>query len=325
MRFLSRLGLVPFVLLAGCSSHSPSNSNPAPDASFADASPGDDSVDAAPAGDASDTGAPIDAAAIVAARPYTLHVPPSYDAGSPAPLVVMFHGYSGSGSVEEQLFKIAPTSDAHGFLYAYGDGLVDSSGNRFWNATDACCNIDHNPVDDVAYFDAIVDDVSSKYAVDPHRIYAIGHSNGGFMAHRLACDRTSKLAAIVSYGGAVWNDATKCNPSAPIAVAEVHGDADQTISYDGGQTVNGTYPSAHQTVATWAAKNGCTGTLASTGATLDVALEIPGNETVVAAYGGCPSGVDVQLWTVQGGPHIPTFSHPAWGEEVWAFLSTHTR
>ena len=34
----------------------------------------------------------------------------------------------------------------------------------------------------VAY-DAIIDDVSSKYTVDPKRVYVVGHSNGAFMSN----------------------------------------------------------------------------------------------------------------------------------------------
>ena len=38
-----------------------------------------------------------------------------------------------------------------GFALAFPDGTRDSSGRRFWNATDACCNFENTPVDDVAY------------------------------------------------------------------------------------------------------------------------------------------------------------------------------
>src|SRR5271165_6602312 len=62
-----------------------------------------------------------DAAAIIASRPYTLHVPTGYDATKPTPLVVMFHGYSSTGTVEEFYFELTAASDAHGFLYAYGE------------------------------------------------------------------------------------------------------------------------------------------------------------------------------------------------------------
>lgn len=310
-------------LALGCSSSSSPATPPSSDASV------DTSADA-PA-DVADASAPpveastLDAAGIVAARPYTLHVPTGYDASQPAPLLVMFHGYGASGVIEEAYMSLTPTSDAHGFLYAYGDGTLDKTGSRFWNATDGCCDLYGVPVDDVQYFDAIVADVESKYNVDRKRIYVIGHSNGGFMSHRLACDRASTVAAILSLAGAQWEDPTKCQPSAPVAVAEVHGTADQTILYNGGTTMEGTYPGATTTVADWAQKDGCSGALTDTGQTLDIDSTLPGNETTVQAYPGCPGGIDVQLWTIQGGMHVPTFNQPGWGELVWGFLSTHAK
>jgi polyhydroxybutyrate depolymerase len=160
----------------------------------------------------------------------------------------------------------------------------------------------------------------------------MGHSNGGFMSHRLACDRAQRIAAIVSLAGAQWDDPTRCAPVEPVSVLEIHGDADTTIRYGGGSTANadagivgGTYPSAHTTVATWAQKNGCTGALADTGQTLDVDALLPGNETKVETYGGCPASIDVQLWTIQGGIHEPNLNRPAFGQMVWGFMSAHAR
>jgi polyhydroxybutyrate depolymerase len=268
----------------------------------------------------------LDAAGIVAARPYTIHVPPGYQSSQPAPLLIMFHGYGVTGDIEEAYMDLSAASDTHGFLYAYSDGTLDKTGSRFWNATDACCDLYGMPVDDVQYFDAIVADIEAKYAVDRKRIFVVGHSNGAFMSHRLACDRTSTVAAIFSLAGAQWEDPTKCSPSGTVSVAEVHGDADMTIAYDGGSTSEGTYPAAPTTIADWGQKNGCTGALAATGQTYDIDSTLPGNETQVQAFQGCPAGIGVELWTVQGGAHIPTFNPPpAWSEVVWGFLSSHPK
>src|SRR5580704_7984431 len=100
-------------LLAGCGSKSSASTPP-------DAGPAD--------------------AGILIERPYTLVVPTSYSASTPAPLVFMFHGYSVDGVLEEAYMNISAAAQTHGFLYAYADGTVDQSGNRFWNATDACCD-----------------------------------------------------------------------------------------------------------------------------------------------------------------------------------------
>ena len=61
--------------------------------------------------------------------------------------------------------------------------------------------------------DAILADVKAKYNVDPKRVFVIGHSNGGFMSHRLACDRASDVAAIVSLAGATWLEWDRLRPA----------------------------------------------------------------------------------------------------------------
>jgi len=267
------------------------------------------------------------AAAIVAARPYNFHVPTNYDKTKTTPLVIMLHGYTASGAVEEAYFQLTATSDAQTFLYAYPDGTVDTAGNRFWNADDACCDFYSIVVDDVAYVNAIIDDVSTKYNVDPKRIFVIGHSNGAFMSHRLACDVSDRVAAIASLAGAVWNDPSKCNPTSKISVLDIHGDADTTINYDGGIAAPGfaSYPGESQTMSTWAAKNGCTGAIAANGQTLDLDSTLPGSETVESQYAGCPSGIDVELWTIHGGSHVPSLTAPTWGNSIWAFFSAHPK
>ncbi len=279
----------------------------------------------APVGDAGASDA-SNSAALVAARPYNFHVPSGYDETKATPLVIMLHGYSASGVIEEVYFQLTATSDAQTFLYAYPDGTKDPKNNLFWNADDACCDFYSIRVDDVAYVNAIIDDVSSKYDVDPKRIFVVGHSNGAFMSHRLACDSSDRIAAIASLAGAVWDDPSKCNPSSKISVLDIHGNADPTIAYDGGIVAGGgSYPSELQTMSTWAAKNGCTGALTPTGQTYDLDSTLAGNETVESAYAGCPSGVDVKLWTIQGGAHVPGLITPTWGDSIWAFFKSHPK
>ena len=103
---------------------------------------------------------------------------------------------------------------------------------RFWNATEACCNFWNNPVDDVAYFNASVDDASTRYNVDPHRSFVIsfviGHSNGAFMAHRLACEASDRLGGSASLAGAAWIDSDRGQPTEPVAILQVPGNRTPT-------------------------------------------------------------------------------------------------
>jgi polyhydroxybutyrate depolymerase len=261
--------------------------------------------------------------ALTAARPYHFFVPSGYDMNNPTPLVILLHGYSANAEGQELYFNLKQVAESKIFLYAYPDGTVDSSGNRFWNATDACCNFNNLPVDDVAYVNAIIDDVSTKYNVDPHRIFITGHSNGGFMSHRLACE-APRVAAIVSLAGALWKDSSRCQPAQPVSILQVHGTADAVINYDGGQLFGREYPSAHDTVATWADKNGCSSSLIDTGTSYDLDSTLAGAETQVERFDHCPPTGAVELWTIQGGSHIPALQ-PSWAETIYAFLSAHPK
>jgi polyhydroxybutyrate depolymerase len=278
-----------------------------------------------------------DAESLVAARPYLFKVPTGYDSRKPTPLVIMLHGYGATALAQEGYFQLGAAAEEQTFLYAYPDGTVDPTGRQFWNADDACCDFFASGVDDVAYVNAIIDDVSAKFNVDPKRIFVVGHSNGAFMSHRLACDLSSRIAAIASLAGAVWNDPAKCNPTDHVSVLDVHGNADLVVSYDGGAVAANLvspgvpsrtqppYPSEAKTTATWAAKNGCTGALVPKGLTLDLDTTLVGAETAESAYAGCPSGIDVELWTIAGGSHVPILATPTWAREVYGFFSAHPK
>jgi polyhydroxybutyrate depolymerase len=292
---------------------------------------------------------PREPSPLVTARPFDLHVPPHYDPARPTPLVISLHGYTSTGADTAGYFRIGEVADRETFLLASPDGTRDDVGNAFWNATDACCNFADKPVDDVAYVNAVIDDVERRYNVDPKRIYLVGHSNGGFMSHRLACELAPRIAAIVSVAGAQWNDPARCKPAAKVAVVQVHGDADEVIAYQGGRfdreliepfakavglalppftPGERVYPSARQTVATWAKLDGCTETL-DRGTTLDLDSSVPGAETTIERYRGCSAGLDVELWTVAHGSHGPAFAEapaePAFAAAVYAFFAAHPK
>jgi polyhydroxybutyrate depolymerase len=260
---------------------------------------------------------------LVEARPYTLKVPASYNPQVPTPLLLSLHGFTSDEAEQIAFFHLDTLADQKGFILAAPNGTKNPLGQRFWNATDYCCDLFGSGVDDVAYLTAVLDDVQALYNVDPKRVYILGHSNGGFMAHRMACDRSSRIAAIVSYAGAQWNDPSKCNPTDKIAVLEVHGNADTTVFYNGGTRGNAIYPSAPTTVATWAAKNGCSPTRSSSGAAMDI-INLPGAETEPTEHAGCATGGAAALWTMQAGGH--TTPIVTGGEEhLWSFLDAHPK
>jgi polyhydroxybutyrate depolymerase len=266
-------------------------------------------------------------ASLLVDRPYTLRVPASYDRHAPAPLVILLHGYGSHAIGIESYLGFRALVETKGIFLAVPNGTVDARGDRFWNAGDACCNLFDAKVDDVAYITALMDDVARKYAIDPKRVYVVGHSNGGFMAERLACDRASRIAAIVDIAGAASSETLHCSPSESVASLHVHGDADTIIRTSGGklfeQPALPTYPSLAVTMGSWASRNACSGAPSATGKRLDLDRGLAGAETRIDRYASCAKS-DVELWTVEGGAHSPDFT-PAFAENVYAFLAAHAK
>lgn len=238
-------------------------------------------------------------------RPYKLVVPSGYVAGTPIPFLILLHGYGETAADIDTYFATEALAEKKTFILALPEGNTNAVGYQYWNADDACCDLYSSKPDDSTYLHDIITDVKSAFAVDPKRVFLAGHSNGGFMSHRMACDHADEIAAIVSLAGEVWKDTSKCTPANPVSVLQVQGDADQLVYYIGGTTTEAAYPSAPDSVATWATKNGCSAALTNSGTPLDLDALLPGTETKVERH-ACTHGA-AELWTIQGGAHFPSF------------------
>ena len=246
------------------------------------------------------------------------------------PLLLYLHGLGGSGSEALANPEIRALAQRHRMVLVAPDGNLDREGRRFWNAGGACCNFDGKAVNDVARLEALLFHWTQRPEIDPARVYVVGFSNGGFMAHRLACYMDDRLAAIVSIGGAGRSPEEACAPVSTIAVLEIHGDADPIVKYGGGHVLDNRaadpHPSAPETFHDWAERLGCQAqakpqTKAKTTA-VDLDPRLPGAETRIESFADCPHG-SVELWTVHGGGH--QVATPAMLARVGEFLVSHPK
>jgi polyhydroxybutyrate depolymerase len=225
---------------------------------------------------------------------------------------MVLHGYGANGFVQSAFFGVSGLAAAGEAFVIAPDGLTDSTGKQYWNADPVCCDLDHTGVDDSTYLGTMLDDIMKSWPeIDPARVYVLGHSNGGFMSYRLACDHADTIAAI----GVLAGDATTtpCEPSQGVNVLHMHGTADDVIPYSG----------AEPSVANWAGYNGCGATRHTTGSA-DFISTVAGDETTLATQDGCPAGADVELWSMAGGGHIPSLT-PAFEPALWAWFGAHHR
>lgn len=251
-------------------------------------------------------------------RPADLHVPEVLTEGKQYPLVVILHGFGANGFTQYAFFGASSLVSTDTALVIAPDGLASTStGRLFWNADPACCDFDHQNPDDVGYIGGLIEDISATWPVDKNQVYVVGHSNGGYMAYRMACERADLIAAIGSLAGNAATDASACNPSRPVSVLHLHGTNDDMVPYLEGNF--GAVPSVTQ----WAAHDGC-GTTRQETVTLDLDTSVDGAETHGESIDGCPTAVGIELWTMDGSGHIPTFNGNAM-PAIFDWLTAHQR
>ncbi|MGI9647508.1 MAG: alpha/beta hydrolase family esterase [Acidimicrobiia bacterium] len=233
-------------------------------------------------------------------RPARLVIPPQWDLSGPTwPLVVLLHGYGANGQLQDVYLGISPRGEDLGYLTLTPDGTTDPTGNRFWNVTGSTW-----PVDDVAYLESLILEATSGFNVDPNRVYVVGHSNGGYMAHKLACEIPHRITRVAAIAGGIFGLGAGCEQ--PVPVIMVQGTDDATVPYEGGVFLGGRILGAEDTVARWRELGGCSEAVVAEGP-YDFDLLVSGEETSIQAWRDCTEPATVELWVMEGSGHIPGF------------------
>ncbi|MCZ2340275.1 MAG: hypothetical protein LC104_00590 [Bacteroidales bacterium] len=202
-------------------------------------------------------------------RAYRLHRPTG-NRMSGRSLVVVLHGTGGTADWAEDETGWSHTADQEGFLLVLPQGLPPNPAMppRFlsnpprWNdGATKPGDLLHTETDDVAFLDALLDDVLIRDGVDPHRVYLTGFSNGAGMTFRYAAERSERLAAIAPVAGYCW--IREPCLTRPIPTLFIVGEADPLIPLTVG-TVRLPWgnriverPGIWDTLRRWAAANSC--------------------------------------------------------------------
>jgi polyhydroxybutyrate depolymerase len=234
-------------------------------------------------------------------RSYQIYVPPSYDATTPATLLLVLHG---GGGDTDSIIEITNSgfddlADEYGFILVYPEAV-----NRQWNDARPFEARQTN-ADDVGFIRALIEQLSAEYAIDPERIFVTGMSNGGHMAYRLACESSDLVTAIAPVVALMPAEPEQpCLPDEAVAVLMLVGLNDPLIPYEGGEvriglSRRGTVISAVESARFWAEVNGCAEEPVSTA--LDDKDPNDGTRIYQTRFTDCAA--PVELYTVEGGGH----------------------
>ena len=260
--------------------------------------------------------------------PAHLFLPQTYEEKNQWPLIILLHGSSATAELEDLYLGLSFYVNSRGFILLLPEGTQDQDGNRFWNATEACCDAGEPKVDDEGYLLKLIDFVKQEYRVDARRIYLFGHSNGGFMAYRLACHHASSFAAIGSLEGATYFNQNDCKPSQPISILEIHAKDDSIVHFQGGHSYGARYPSANQTVRQWLRQNHCDLTQFLDHGYFDLISSIPGQDTRIQTWSKCAYDAEVAFWKIRPFPfhfaHAPVVNSD-FVNQILSFFFSHRR
>lgn len=238
------------------------------------------------------------------ARSYDLFLPVEHDGQTPVPLVLNFHGWTQSPAGHADFSQMTMTAADRGFALVYPEG-IDTS----WNAGICCGGAQSQGLDDVGFVRAMMFELGQTVCFDQRRVYAVGHSNGGFLAHRLACEASDLFAAIASIAGVLGIPPEECTPGRAMPLLHLHGTADPIVAYEGGGALG--QPSAFASSAGWAARNGCDNPPQMEPAQGDLSCQ---------AWTGCAADAEVRLCDVEGMGHCwPGNPECTWGPSSTSF------
>jgi len=233
-------------------------------------------------------------------RTYVVHTPNGLDSKTPTPVVLALHGATMNGPMMAWFTGLNSKADEAGFIAVYPNGTGTHS-SLTWNGGNCCGSAMQNNVDDVAFINALLDDLIWAYQIDSRRIYATGMSNGAIMAYRLGSELSDRIAAIAPVAGSIGIEVGQ--PKNPVSVLHFHGTQDEFVPFTGGKgprSITGTdFRSVEDSIQAWVRANECeVSPINDLLADSDDGLRVTRR-----TYGSGRDGSEVSLVVIEGGGH----------------------
>ena len=277
-------------------------------------------------------------------RTYLVHRPVNRSAERRIPLVIVLHGGGGSGERMVTLTRggFDRLADRDTVIVVYPDG-IEKNWNDGRTGEESGARAHREQIDDVGFIAALIDRFVAKENVDAGRVYATGMSNGAIMCYRLACELSTRIAAIAPVDGSIAEHLLPtCSPQGPVSILAINNVNDPLVHWEGGEITGpfgwrkrGKVLPVEESIRYWRTIDRCADVPVIT--TLPDAD--PGDGTVVTrkVYGRGSHGAEVVLYQIDGGGHTWPGGRqylPAWiigktsrdfdaNEAIWTFFQHH--
>jgi poly(3-hydroxybutyrate) depolymerase len=232
---------------------------------------------------------------------YLVSIPPGYDPETPYPLGFAFHGRNRTG-------PNCHDGDCAGFQEVMEDDAVlvymtALGGMLGWEG-------DGERELNVAFFEAVLAEISATTCIDESRIFAAGTSSGAHFTNILGCRFGDILLAIAPVAG--YLPETECVDS--VAALVIHGIDDYHVPFDNGEEARDF----------WRTRNGCSDQTEPPISDVHAMVVATDESHACATYQGCDPGLPV-VWCEhsEGGYDGSTHGWPLFGgQQIWDFVQS---
>ncbi|HEX2190210.1 MAG TPA: PHB depolymerase family esterase [Longimicrobiaceae bacterium] len=269
-------------------------------------------------------------------RSYAFFAPAKLAPG--APLVLALHGSMGDAGQMRQAtrYGFERLADRHGFVVVYPEGYENHWNDCRKQGPYAAKRLG---IDDIGFLRALVARFRSTHGVDPARVFAVGLSNGGHLAYRLALETPDLVRAVAAVGANLpAPENLDCTPAPGVtSVLVLNGTADPINPYGGGKVTlfgfgdRGRVLSSRETARYFARRNG----IAASPVTEAVAQsEDSAPTSAERTLWRSATGSEVLLYTIHGGGHTIPQPHARFPRllgrthraldgpaEIWSFFA----
>ncbi|MEM6679431.1 MAG: prolyl oligopeptidase family serine peptidase [Pseudomonadota bacterium] len=218
---------------------------------------------------------------VIGERHYRLHLPQDHDLSLPIGALFYAHGYQGSAKAAMSNALLRALADRFGLALV---ALKSAGGD--WTIPNAPSHATIPGTDEMAYVDAVIEDLAGRIALDRDRLVATGFSAGGMMTWELACQRPARFHGFVPIAGTFWDPVPeRCGGPAP-NVTHIHGTTDRIVPLEGRRIAETKQGDVAEAMAMFRESHGFREGFEASGAGLACRVFVGGGELLLCTHPG---------------------------------------